>query len=377
MPEEEVICRGMADRIGHQNSTISYNYGTEKLSESFPIPSHKEGLQRIVEILLDPRTAAVKEIGPIEMVGHRVVHGGSEFSGTVLVDESVKEQIRRYIPMAPLHNPHNLIGIEIAEKLFPGSRQIAVFDTAFHQTMPKLSHKYAIPETLYQDQGIRAYGFHGTSHAYVSKKAIEFAGLPHGKIISMHLGNGCSITAIKNGKSIDHSLGFAPSNGLIMGTRSGDIDHAIVFYLHRELGYELSDIKTLLDEESGMLGLTGFSDLREIAAAAQNGNQQCQLALEMNAYRIKKYIGAYAAAMNGLDILIFTAGIGENSSLLRSMICKDMEFLGIELSDEKNNAESKQIRALSSGKLPVKILVVPTDEEIEIARQAYHHHQKG
>lgn len=376
MPEEEVICSGMADRIGSQNSTITYNYGKEKLSEQLPIPTHEEGLERIGMILLDPKTAAANDIGPIEVVGHRVVHGGSEFSGTVIIDDSVKKQIRNYIPMAPLHNPHNLIGIEIAQKLFPKSRQIAVFDTAFHQTMPKIAHQYAIPETLYKDHGIRAYGFHGTSHAYVSKKAMEFAGSPNGKIISLHLGNGCSITAVKDGKSIDHSLGFAPSNGLIMGTRSGDIDHAIIFYLHRELGYELNDIQTLLDKDSGMLGLTGFSDLREIEAAAGQGSMECQLALEMNAYRIKKYIGAYAAAMNGLDILIFTAGIGENSSLLRALVCKDMEFLGIRLSPDRNNADSNKIRSIDQGGSPVKILVVPTDEEIQIARQAYSACQK-
>lgn len=366
-----MLCRGMADRIGALDSTLSYSYGQSDFSETLLIPSHEVGLQRIVRTLLDIETNSGKDLGNIEVVGHRVVHGGSEFSGTVLVDESVKEQIRKYIPMAPLHNPHNLIGIELAEKLIPDSLQIAVFDTAFHQTMPKISHKYAIPETLYEDHGIRAYGFHGTSHAYVSKKAIDYAGDPSEKIISLHLGNGCSITAIKNGKSIDHSLGFAPSNGLIMGTRSGDIDHAIVFYLHRELGYELNDIQSLLDKESGMLGLTGLSDLREIEAAAQKGDLKCRIALEMNAYRIKKYIGAYAAAMNGLDILIFTAGIGENSSVMRSLICKDLEFLGIELSSDKNSADSREIRAIDTGDMPVKILVVPTDEEIEIARQAY------
>ncbi len=377
MPEEEVICGGIVDRIGSQNSTITYTYGTEKHSETSQIPTHEEGLQHIIKILLGLKTPGANDVVNIEVVGHRVVHGGSEFSGTVLVNESVKEQIRKYIPMAPLHNPHNLAGIEIAEKLFPDIPQFAVFDTAFHQSMPEMAHKYALPDALYQDHGIRAYGFHGTSHAYVSKKAIEFAGPPTENIVSMHLGNGCSITAIKNGKSIDHSLGFAPSNGLIMGTRSGDIDHAIIFYLHRELGYELSDIQSLLDNESGMLGLSGFSDLREIEAEAKKGNPQCQLALEMNAYRIKKYIGGYASAMNGLDILIFTAGIGENSSTLRSLICKDMEFLGIELCDEKNTIDSKEIRAVSTGNMPVKILIIPTDEEIEIARQAYLHHQKA
>ena len=371
MPEEKVMGGGMADRIGKEDSTLTYSLGQNKFSEQLHIPSHEAGLERIVGILLNSDNTFENEIDAIEVVGHRVVHGGSEFSGTVIVDASVKQQIRKFIPMAPLHNPHNLIGIELAEKLIPGSRQVAVFDTAFHQTMPEKAHKYALPEALYKEHGIRAYGFHGTSHSYVSKRAMEFAGAPSDRIISLHLGNGCSITAVKNGKSIDHSLGFAPSNGLIMGTRSGDIDHSIIFYLQRELGYELNEIQSLLDKESGMLGLTGFSDLREIRTAAQKGDLKCQMALEMNAYRIKKYIGAYAAAMNGLDILIFTAGIGENSSQLRSMICKDLEFLGIRLSEERNNSDSRDIRVIDTGELPVKILVVPTDEEIEIARQAY------
>lgn len=371
MPEEEVISRGMVERIGGEEAVISYTSAATEISKKLRINSHEDGLKYMAEMLFLPDSGIEQTGDTIKVVGHRVVHGGSEFSGTVLVDESVKEQIRKYTPMAPLHNPHNLIGIEIAEKLFPGSRQVAVFDTAFHQTMPAIAYRYAIPEKLYRDCGIRAYGFHGTSHAYVTKMAREFHGGPSQKVISIHLGNGCSITAVKDGKSVDHSLGFAPSNGLIMGTRSGDIDHAIIFYLHRELGYKLDDIQAMLDKKSGMLGLSGYSDLREIEAAAKEGNQQCQLALDMNAYRIKKYIGAYAAAMNGIDMLIFTAGIGENSSLMRDLVCNDLEFLGIELDPDKNNSKSSDIRAIDSDALAVKILVIPTNEEIEIARQAY------
>lgn len=371
MPGESVICQGLVERIGGEGSEITYHYRSVQRTEQIPIGTHRQGLRMILEYLTDSDEGPEVQEGAIDTVGHRVVHGGNSFSGTVIIDKEVKSVIKKYSPMAPLHNPHNLTGIEIAEELFPKSRQVAVFDTAFHQTMPEIAHRYAIPESLYRDYAIRAYGFHGTSHAYVSRIAQEILESPASRIISVHLGNGCSITAIKDGKSVDHSLGFAPSTGLIMGTRSGDIDHAIIFYLHSELGYSVDEIKGVLDKKSGMLGLTGFSDLREIQAAAANGSRSCQLALEMNAYRIKKYVGSYAAAMNGLDLLIFTAGIGENSSILRSMVCREMDFLGIELDMSKNEIRTDGIRSIDSGQLPVRILVVPTDEEIEIARQAF------
>jgi acetate kinase len=247
-----------------------------------------------------------------------------------------------------------------------------VFDTAFHQTIPLKAKKYAIPNSFYEQDGIQVYGFHGTSHKYVSAKAIEYLRLKTSKIISIHLGNGCSMTAVVDGKSVDHSLGFAPSNGLIMGSRSGDVDHAIIFHFVRKLGYDLKDVERLLTKESGMLGLTGYTDLRDIQKQADNGNSKCILALEMSAYRIKKYIGAYVAAMNDLDAIVFTAGIGENSSILRKMVCTDMDYFGIILDDKKNEQQSKEIREISDANISeVKILVIPTNEELEIAKQTY------
>jgi acetate kinase len=299
------------------------------------------------------------------------VHGGDTFSTTTRLTEEVKQEIQAFIPLAPLHNPHNLEGIQIAEELFPDAAQIAVFDTAFHRTMPLKARKYAIPNTFYEEQRIQAYGFHGTSHKYVAERAIAHLGRQNTRIITIHLGNGCSMTAVRDGKSIDHSLGFAPSNGLIMGSRSGDIDHSLIFYLVDTLGYSLGEVQQLLTKQSGMLGLTGYTDLRDIQAGAESGDANCLLALEMSAYRIKKYIGAYTAAMNGLDALVFTAGIGENSALMRKMACEQMEYLGILLDETKNAAPSRETRELQAGESGVKILVVPTNEELEIARQAY------
>ena len=321
--------------------------------------------------MLDEQIGVIKSTSEIEAVGHRVVHGGNSFSETTIIDEEVKDKIRKLFSLAPQHNPANLEGINVAETIFPNAIQIAVFDTAFHQTMPVEAYKYAIPSKFLDENNIRVYGFHGTSHKYVSEKAIEFLGIKNSKIITIHLGNGCSMTAINNGKSIDHTLGFGTVSGLIMGSRSGDMDQAIIFYLVDKLGYTLREVKNMLHQESGMFGLTGFSDLRDIEAEAENGNKECQLALDMNAYRIKKYIGAYAAAMNGLDAIVFTAGIGENSDVIRKLVCSNMEFLGIELDLEKNNIRAKEITAIHSENSKTKVLIVPTNEELEIAKQSY------
>ena len=283
----------------------------------------------------------------------------------------VKSKIKQLSKLAPLHNPANLQGIIIAEQIFTEAKQIAVFYTAFHQSLPMVARKYAIPNILFDEHGIQVYGFHGTSHKYVSEQANTYLKNNNSKIITIHLGNGCSITAIKNGQSIDHSLGFTPSNGLIMGTRSGDIDHSIIYYLVDTLGYSLKQVDKMLLKESGMLGLTGYSDLRDIQKEAENGNKHCQLALEMNAYRIKKYIGAFTATMNGLDAIVFTAGIGENSSVLRKMVCADMNYLGIQLDYAKNKIRSNALNEINSEASKVKILVIPTNEELEIAKQAY------
>lgn len=371
MPTEKVVCSGIVERIGSENSTLKYKSDTVDLEENDAIFNHKDGLLKISRYLLHPKKGIIKNAKEIDAIGHRVVHGGDSFTKTTLITESVKEKIREYSTLAPLHNPHNLEGIEITEHIFPIAKQIAVFDTAFHSTMPVKARKYAIPNTLYTDRGIKVYGFHGTSHKYVSEKAIAYLKKNHTKIISIHLGNGCSITAIVNGKSVDHSLGFAPSNGLIMGSRSGDIDHSIIFHLTQTLGYTLEKVNALLTKKSGMLGLTGFSDLRDIQSEAEKGNTDCQLALEMNAYRIKKYIGAYTAIMNGLDIIIFTAGIGENSSTLRKLVCTDLDYLGIELDDALNAVKSSSPREINIENSKVKILVIPTNEELEIAKQVF------
>jgi acetate kinase len=371
MPNVKVIVSGLVERIGSNDAILSYRVGGRDVSETVEILSHKTGLEKIANYLLDAEIGVIKEANEIDAVGHRVVHGGDAFSKTTLIDAKVKDKINTFSNLAPLHNPHNLQGIEIAEQVFPNAKQIAVFDTAFHQTMPAKARKYAIPNALQSDHGVQAYGFHGTSHKYVSEKAKEYLQIDDAKIISVHLGNGCSITAVQDGKSVDHSLGFTPSNGLIMGSRSGDIDHSLIFYLVNELGYSLEKVNNVLIKESGMLGLTGYSDLRDIEAEAERGNTDCRLALEMNAYRIKKYIGAYATIMNGLDAILFTAGIGENSDLIRAMVCSDMQFLGITLDNDKNKQKSKGIREINTASSPVKILVIPTNEELEIAKQSY------
>ena len=371
MPEEKVLCSGLVERIGLDNAEIHFKSEAHKSDAVLDIPNHKVGLEKVVQLLLDAETGVISSTDEINAVGHRVVHGGSTFSETVAIDQKVKDKIKELFALAPLHNPPNLEGIEIAEQIFDKATQIAVFDTAFHQSIPKVASQYAIPTKFFDEHKIRLYGFHGTSHKYVSEKAIDYLGLENSNIITIHLGNGCSMTAIKNGKSIDHSLGFSPINGLIMGTRSGDIDHSLIFHLVNNLEYSLDDVNTMLQKESGMLGLTGFSDMREIEAAAENGNTQCQLALDMNAYRIKKYIGAYSAALNGLDAIVFTAGIGENSDLMRKLVCTDMSFFGIDLDADKNQVRNNSIREINTTNSKTKILVIPTNEEVEIAKQSF------
>ncbi len=375
MPSNRVICSGMIDRIGLETSNLTYVTDIYKVEESLPIANHKIGLEKIAELLMHEETGVIKSTDEIEAVGHRVVHGGSTFTSTVIITDVVKDKIRELFELAPLHNPANLEGIIVAEEIFKSAQQVAVFDTAFHQTIPVIAHKYALPNYLLTENKIRVYGFHGTSHKYVSEIAIHYltqnSKNKGSNIITIHLGNGCSMTAIKNGKSIDHTLGFGPMNGLIMGTRSGDVDQSIIFYLVNSLGYSLEAVNTMLQKQSGMLGLTGYSDLRDIESNAEKGDVDCQLALAMNAYRIKKYIGSYSAVLNGLDAIIFTAGIGENSSYIRKLVCTDMDFFGIELEDSKNEIRSKEIREINTLDSRTKILVIPTNEEIEIANQVF------
>ncbi|WP_281228820.1 acetate/propionate family kinase [Flavobacterium aquiphilum] len=374
MPQGDVICSGMVDRIGLESSNLTYVTNAVKVEETLPIANHKIGLQKISQLLMDDTVGVIKSTEEIKAVGHRVVHGGSSFSETTLITKEVKDEIRKLCEIAPLHNPAHLEGIIVAEEIFVEAKQIVVFDTAFHQTMPEEAYKYAIPNQFLTENKLRVYGFHGTSHKYVSEKAIQYlksVNKPYKNIITLHLGNGCSITAVKDGKCIDTSMGFTPISGLIMGTRSGDIDASVLFYMMKSLKYTVDEVSTLLQKQSGMLGLTGYSDLRDIQTQASQGNKDCQLALAMNAYRIKKYIGSYTAALNGLDAIIFTAGIGENSAEIRKLVCTDMEFFGIELEDAKNEIRSKEIREINTADAKTKVLVIPTNEELEIANQVY------
>ncbi len=372
MPSEEVKCSGLVERIGLENAVITYKVNGEKHEKTTNIPNHKMGLELVAQYLMDAKVGVIKSKNDIGAVGHRVVHGGSTFAQTVLIDEAVKEKIKELYSLAPLHNPANLEGILVAENIFSNARQVAVFDTAFHQTMPQEAYKYAIDNSFLEEHQIRAYGFHGTSHKYISEKAREYLGEEKSKkLITVHLGNGCSITAVKEGKSIDHSMGFGPMNGLVMGTRCGDIDPAVLIYMVNALGYSLQDAIDILQKKSGMLGLTGFSDMRDIEAKAEAGDQYCKDALQLNTYRIKKFIGAYISVLNGVDAVIFTAGIGENSNTIRKMVCADLDFLGIKLDEDKNSIRSGEIREIQAYDAPVKVLVIPTNEELEITKQTY------
>jgi acetate kinase len=370
MPEEKILCSGIIERIGLDDAIFKYKTDKDSIEIVQAIPNHKVGLELVSKQLLDKDTGIIKSTDDIDMVGHRVVHGGKHFSNTTEITSEVKDKIKALSALAPLHNPANLEGIEVAETIFPNATQVAVFDTAFHQSIPEYAYKYAIPNEFLEKHNIRVYGFHGTSHKYISEKAIEFLGKAQSKIITIHLGNGCSMTAVKDGKSIDHTLGFSPINGLIMGTRSGEIDQSIIFHLAKKFNYSLDEINNILQKKSGMLGLTGFSDLREIQAEAKKGNKDCELALQMNAYRIKKYIGSYAAILNGLDAIVFTAGIGENSPEMRQRVCEELDYLGITLDKKKNDIRPDKLTVISTDNSKVKVLVIPTNEELEIAKQS-------
>ncbi|WP_233897316.1 acetate/propionate family kinase [Tenacibaculum piscium] len=377
MPTQKVICVGLIERIGLEKSVVHYKSEENKSKEVLEIKNHKEGLQKVVNLLLDEKIGVLTDTNQINVVAHRVVHGGDSFKKTAIATSEVKKKIEDLFSLAPLHNPANLEGIKVAETIFKEAIQVASFDTAFHQTIPIKAYKFAIPNKFLTENKIRLYGFHGTSHKYVSEKAIEYLHEKNclqqekSKIITIHLGNGCSITAIENGISIDHSLGFSPVTGLIMGSRSGDIDHSLIFYLIHNLGYDAKHVSDMLQKESGMLGLTGLSDLRDIEEAAEKGDKNCQLALDMNAYRIKKYIGSYIAVMNGVDAIVFTAGIGENSVIIRKLACTDLEYFGIELDEQKNDVKARKLTEIHKETSKVKILVIPTNEELEIAKQSY------
>ncbi len=375
LPSEKPVCSGLVERIGQSNAVIRHKtFSDDKeyvVEETLHLPNHEAGLERVVALLTNKVNGVIKNPDEIETVGHRVLHGGEKYVQTTLINEDVKNTIQSLIPLGPLHIPANLTGIEVAQKLFTKAKQVAVFDTAFHQTMPDYVFRYAIPNHLYTEHAIRVYGFHGTSHKYVTEKATKYLNNPSAKLISIHLGNGCSMAAVQNGKCIDTSMGFGPLPGLIMGTRSGDIDPSVIFFMAKELNNSIDQISDLLNKQSGMLGLTGSADMRDVNKQAENGNTDAKLALEMYAYRIKKYIGSYAAAMNGLDAIIFTAGVGENDNTMRKRICANLDFLGISIDDNKNNLHGNEIREINKGNTKIKVLIVPTNEELEIAKQCF------
>ena len=368
MDGHKVLASGLVERIGEVGARLTHRPGDgEPLVVEDRVADHSEGFERVFGAFV----AAGGPIGDLAGIGHRVVHGGDRLTAPTLIDDATIAAIADQAPLAPLHNPSNLLGIRIAMASFPDTPQVAVFDTAFHQTMPPRAYRYALPAELARDLRIRRYGFHGTSHAYVSRKAAEHLGRPAAEVnlITLHLGNGASAAAVQGGRCIDTSMGLTPLEGLVMGTRSGDLDPAVVFYLHREAGLSVDDIDDLLNKRSGMLGLAGANDMREVARLVDEGDEAAAEALDVYCYRIRKYVGAYAAALGRLDALVFTAGIGENNDAVRAGVCQGLEGLGITLSRKRNRARSAGPRTISADDSAVAVLVVPTNEELEIAEQ--------
>jgi len=370
MEDESVLAKGIVERVGLDNSMLKHKAVNGRSCEREVVAlNHSQALKAALEVLVDSEFGVLEDLGQIKAVGHRVVHGGEKFSGSVVIDEEVVKAIEDFSQLAPLHNPPNLLGIKACKELLPHAIQVAVFDTAFHQTLSPQAYMYALPFELYENERIRRYGFHGTSHKYVALKTAEVLGKPieELKIITCHLGNGCSITAVKGGKSIETSMGFTPLEGLVMGTRSGDIDPAVVVYL-MEKGMDEEEIYKLLNNKSGLLGVSGVSsDWRDVKEAALQGNERARLAAEIFIHRVKKYIGAYAAILGGLDAITFTAGIGENDPWVRERICEGLEFLGVKI-DRRLNEEGSGARVVSASDARVAVLVVPTNEELMIAR---------
>ncbi len=372
MKSKEVIAQGGIEKIGMKGSFLKATLPDDsKLMLEGEVLEHRAGIEYILGVLLSEKYGCIKSLDEIEAVGHRVVHGGEYFNESVLIDDEVIQSLIDCIELAPLHNPPNLKGIYAIQELMPETPQVAVFDTAFHQTMPDHAYMYGIPHSLYEKYGIRRYGFHGTSHRYVSQRVCEFLGVPfeEQRIITAHIGNGGSVTAIKNGKSIDTSMGMTPVEGLIMGTRSGDVDPGVVSFIMEKEHMGTQGISTLLNKFSGVLGVSGISsDMREIENGYFEGNERAVLAMDMYNYRIKKFVGSYTAALGGLDILVFTGGVGENQALTREYVCRNMEYMGIELDEELNNSVRAKEVVISKPSSKVKVLIIPTDEELTIAQ---------
>jgi acetate kinase len=371
MKNEKVLAQGLFQRIGIDNSYLEYKYNEDELKIEKEIPDHNTAVKILIDTLLSEKYGVLKSMAEVEAVGHRLVHGGEEYTEAVTIDQEIIKQIEKTSELAPLHIPPNIAGIKICQKLMPDKPQIGVFDTAFHQTMPEKAYIYALPYQYYQKHKIRKYGFHGTSHKYIAKRTARLLNKPLAKlkIISCHLGNGASITAIKNGKSIETSMGFTPLEGLVMGARSGDLDPAIIPFLADKENIEISKIDDILNKKSGLLGISELSsDFRDIEKAAETGNKQAELAIDIFSYRIQKYIGAYTAVMGGVDALAFTAGIGENSISVRKNILSGLDYLGFELDQEENEVRGQE-KIISTDNSKIKALVIPTDEELVIARE--------
>ncbi|MEF3301748.1 acetate/propionate family kinase [Paenibacillus sp. GYB003] len=375
MVRERVLAKGKVERIGMETAMLTHEPADRpELREVSEILDHTAAIRKVLRILTDPKEGVLRSIDDVHAAGHRVVHGGETFSGSVRIDDDVKREIRRLYDLAPLHNPGALTGILAVEANLPHIPQVAVFDTAFHQTMPPASFRYAIPHVFYKKHGVRRYGFHGTSHQYVSERAAELSGKRPDelKIVSCHIGNGASVTAIRCGKSFDTSMGMTPLEGLMMGTRSGDIDPAIVPFAMDKEDLSVSEVNSMLNKHSGLFAVSGgLGDMREVLEAVQDGDRRAKLAFDMYEYRLRKYIGAYAAAMNGFDTLIFTAGVGENSALLRKTVCEGLTFLGLRLDAEANERGGGGERKISTADSAVDVWVIPTNEELMIARDTF------
>ena len=368
---EAVLAKGLCERIGIDGRLTYQPAGGEKNVSEKAMPTHTEAIQFVIDALTDADTGVVKSLDEIGAVGHRVVHGGEKFAKSVVVTPEVKAAIAECNDLAPLHNPANLIGIEACESLMPGTPQVVVFDTAFHQTMPEKAYMYGLPYEYYEKYKVRRYGFHGTSHSFVSKRVAEIVGKPYNatKTIVCHLSNGASVSAVLNGESVDTSMGLTPLEGLVMGTRSGDIDPAIMEFIAKKENLDIAGIMNVLNKKSGVEGVSGVSsDFRDLEAAAKAGNKRAELAIDVFAYRVAKYVGAYTAAMNGVDNIVFTAGIGENCALVRTKVCSYLGYLGITIDEEANGKRGEEI-IISTPDSKVKVLVVPTNEELAIARE--------
>ena len=370
---EEVLAKGLCERIGIDGRLTYQPAGGEKEISEKAMPTHTEAIQFVIDALTNEKTGVVKSLSEIGAVGHRIVHGGEKFASSVVITEEVKKAVEECNDLAPLNNPANLIGVEACEKLMPGTPMVAVFDTAFHQTMPEKAYMYGLPYEYYEKYKVRRYGFHGTSHSYVSKKAAEVMGKAYDEVktIVCHLGNGASVSAVLNGKSVDTSMGLTPLEGLVMGTRSGDIDPAIMEFIAQKENLDIEGIMNVLNKKSGVFGLSGeiSSDFRDLTGAMAEGDKKAKIALEVFAYRVAKYIGAYAAAMNGVDDIVFTAGIGENVSYVREQVCSYLGYLGVELDPDANEKFRGEQGEITKPGCKVRVFVIPTNEELAIARE--------